>query len=323
MRAHISAILILVLIGLILPFQQYQVTQAQTAFSLESKTLAYVENVLPFDMSHYTITVSNAYCLSSGPNDPTVTQAVDVDLNSSDSTIHVVCLYANGALYQCGVSPSGSPPISDRAYASLKETAARILQAHQEQTGLDSTALLKTLSLVNSTGTANASLGDVRLSVSQMPDIAGSRTVNGIPVPVLSNSSFSVFYDWTTSANGMTYTLVTLSFDNGVFYNLQDERTINPISSAQGAAAQQENSTSVTPPQSTHDAPTQASQLSNEPSTTKKNVDPQKELGIPILIAALATVLIAAITVTAYKSKNQAHEVKGKSQKETNLFFGC
>lgn len=130
MRASTIAKSILMLMVLILSFQPYQIAHAQTA-SLESKALAYVNNVLPFDMSHYTITVGSAYCLSA-PNDPTITQAVDIDLNSSDSTIHVVCVYVNGALHQCGVSPSGAPPVSDRTYASVEDVAARILQAHQE-----------------------------------------------------------------------------------------------------------------------------------------------------------------------------------------------
>ena len=179
------------LMVLILSFQQCQVAHAQTAVPLESKALAYVKNVLPFNMSHYTITVDSAYSLPSGPNDPTITQAVDIDLKSSDSSIHVVCVYVNGTLDQCGVRPTGTP-VSDKSYASVKDVAARVLQAHQEQTGLDSTVLLNTLSLVNDTESMNVALGNVNLSVSKFPDIAGLRTVDGMPVPVLSNSSFSI-----------------------------------------------------------------------------------------------------------------------------------
>jgi hypothetical protein len=228
MRASTIATSTLMLMVLILSFQPYQVAYSQTAVPLESKALAYVKNVLPFNVSHYTITVGNAYSLPSPPNDQTITQAVDIDLKSCDSTIHVVCLYVNGALHQCGVSPTGAP-VSDRTYASMKDVAVRILQAHQEQTGLDSNGLLNTLNLVNDTETKNVTLRDVSLSISQFSDIIGSQTVNGMPVPVASNSSFSTTFDWRFVQNGVQYCQVALTFDKGIFYNLQDERATQSI----------------------------------------------------------------------------------------------
>ena len=81
MRASTVAMSIFMLTVLILSFQPYPVAHAQTVVQLEGKALAYVNNVLPFNMSQYTVTVGNAYCLSA-PNAPTITQAVEIDLNS-------------------------------------------------------------------------------------------------------------------------------------------------------------------------------------------------------------------------------------------------
>jgi hypothetical protein len=90
MRSSTVAASIPMLMVLILSIQPYQMVHAQSAVPLENQALSYVKNVLPFNMSHCTITVGNAYSLLSGPNDPTITQAVDIDLKSGDSTIHIV-----------------------------------------------------------------------------------------------------------------------------------------------------------------------------------------------------------------------------------------
>jgi hypothetical protein len=317
MKASMVAISILMLVVLILSFQPYQAVHAQTAVPLESKALAYVTNVLPFDMSHYTITVGTAYSLPSAPNDPTITQAVDIDLKSSDSTIHVVCVYVNGALHQCGVSPTGTPPVSDRTYANVEDVVARILQAHQKQTGLDSTGLLNTLNLVNDTQTTKVTSGDVSLSVSQFPDIIGLQTVNGMPVPVASNSSFSVTFDWAFIQNGVPCCQVALTFDKDIFYNLQDERAIQPVGNTGNSirgeqaatpastpivAAQQQNSTSpAKAPQPLNGTSPQTNQLPSKP--LQKTADSQNYLAIPLLTSALATYIIMLIVVLTYKTK--------------------
>ena len=311
MRALTIAPSMIMLTVLILSFQPYQLVHAQTAIPLESKALAYVENVLPFNMSYYTVTVGSTYSLPSAPNDPTITQAVDTDLKSNGSSIHVVCVYVNGALHQCGVSPTTGAPVIDRTYASVNDVAARVLRAHQEQTGLDSTSLLNMLSLVNDTETTNVRLGDVNLSVSHFPDIAGLRTVNGMPVPVLSNSSFSVTFHWMDTQNGITRSLIALSFDNGVFYNLQDERAINlpdnttSKTSEQQAFTQQENSTlpNVTA-QPTQGTSTQTNQLTSDSS--QKNADQQNPMVIPFLIVAVIAFVAVLFVVLTYRSKMEA-----------------
>jgi hypothetical protein len=317
MRAPTTAMSIIMLMVLILSFQPTQVVHAHTAVPLEDKALAYVRNVLPFDMNQYTISVGSAYSLPSGLNDSTITQSVDVDLKSSLCSIHVVCVYVNGSLHQCGVRSTGTP-VSDKTYASIKDVAARVLQAHQEQTGLDSTILLNTLSLVNGTESMNVALGNVNLSVSKFPDIAGLQTVEGMPAPVLSNSSFSVAFHWMEKQNGITRSLVLLSFDNGVFYNLQDERPINPTSNTISniseqlaatptptpiAAAQQENSTSISTTLQPTDSTT--THTNQSPSmSSQKTIASQNEVIIP-LIAAVVAYAIVVIVVLTYRVENK------------------
>ena len=312
MKAAMKVLAILTILIAFISLEQYSTVNADPP-ALESKALAYVENVLPFNMSHYNITINSSYSLPSGPNDPTITQAVDIDLKSNDSSIHVVCVYVNGILDQCGVSPTGTP-VSDKTYPNLKDVAARILQAHQQRTGLDSTVLLKTLSLLNNIDSTNAVWGNVNLNVFKFPDIAGSQTVNGIPVPIPSNSSFSVNFHWMDTQNGVTISLFSLSFDNGVFYNLQDARPTNPtsdtISNISGQqAVQQENSTSpnVTS-QPTNGTYAQTNQLSSESS--QKAADQQNPIINPFLLAAVGAFAAVLIVFLACRRKNEAKENK-------------
>ncbi len=310
MRTSTIVTSILTLLVLFLTIQAYPVVQAQTTVSLETKALDYIKTVLPFNMSYYNITVGNAYSLPSGPNDPTITQAVDIDLKSDDSTIHVVCLYVNGALHQCGVRPTGTP-VADKNYTTLEDVTTRILLAHQQQTGLDSTSLLNTLNLVKDNETTNVNLDNVNLTISKFPDIIGSQNANGMPVPIGSNSSFSISFHWMLTKSGILTGQVLLSFDhNGVLYNLQDERAMNPTGNTdneQQAAtptpfpitATQENFTSSTTI-STNDSSTQSNQLSTLKTDSSQNV-----LFVPILIVALAAYAIVVLLMITYKSKNQ------------------
>ena len=315
MRTSSVASSIITIIVLILSIQAYQMAHAQTEVQIESKALTYIMNVLPFNMSHYNITVGKAYSLPSGPNDTTITQAVEIDLKSNGSTIHVVCLYVNGALHQCGVRSTGTP-IADRTNVNLKDVVNRILIVHQQQTGLDSTNLLNTLNLVNDTETTKVVLGEVSLSISRFPDIIGLQTIDGIPVPVASNSSFSISFHWMLSKNGITTSQFLLSFDNGIFYNLQDDRAIQPTEDTNSTnkeqattptlvpiADPQENFTSqIIPPQSTNGSSEQTNQLLSKP--TQKTLDTQNELVNPLLIAAVAEYITVVLLIITYKSKN-------------------
>ncbi len=332
MRASIIVISIFMLMFSILSFQNFQLAHGQTAVPLEDKALAYVKNVLPFDMSHYNITVDNSYSLPSAPNDATITQAVEIDLESSVSTIHVVCVYINGTLHQCVATPTGSPPVSDKFYANMKDVAACILQAHQEQTGLDSTSLIETLNLVNNTETANVTLGSVSLSVSHFPDIIGCQTINGMPVPIASNSSFSTTLNWRLIMNGLICGQFFLTFDKGIFCKLQDERATQPIAGTDSSG--KELTTSSTPQPIPADQKEDSTLPSNNPQSTnvtspqtnrllsnssQKSPDSQNVLVIPLLIAALAAYVTVIIVLLTYKGQNKAN--KNGSQKETNLFF--
>jgi hypothetical protein len=285
MRTIVVVTSMVFLIMLSLPFVNCQRIQTYTN-TLESRTLAYVENVLPFEMNHYSITVGDAYCLSL-PNDTTLTQAVDATLDSIDTTIHVVCVYVNGSLDQCGVTPTAGTPVSDRNYISMEEAVARILLAHQQQTGRDSTALLNTLNRVNITQATPVTSGNVSFTIKHFPDLVGSQIINGIPVPVASNSSFSTTFHWLFPDCS-----VTMTFYHGIFCSLQDWRALNPaydLGSNQNQVAVIASTTSI------------ATQLINKQ---------QNNAEFPLLIAAGAAYVAVLIVMLTYKAKNKEEKQK-------------
>jgi hypothetical protein len=93
MRALQVTLSVLLLATLVTASTHFQVigANADTVF-LQDKAISFVKNVLPFNISHYSIGVSESYFLSD-PNDTTTTQVVIVDLNSTDSMVRVSCLF--------------------------------------------------------------------------------------------------------------------------------------------------------------------------------------------------------------------------------------
>ena len=208
---------------MIIPFGQFSYVSSDTSI-LQEKSQTYINNVLPFDMNQYSIVFRSEYSLPSGPNDPTIWESVTYDLKSNSSTIHVVFVFMNGVLKQCGIQPLSGSPISDHSYTNMAQVAARVLGKLGECIGIDSSDLVRMLSLVDETKTMNLTQGDVNLSVYKM-----SIPTTFPPTTNASNSINSTNFAWTISRNGVVFNHVSLTFDNGVLKNIEDDRAAYPI----------------------------------------------------------------------------------------------
>ena len=62
-----------------------------------------------------------------------------------------------------------------------------------------------------------------------MPPLTGLTTVNGIPVPIYSDSIVNTDFEWTISYGGVVFYHVVVYFENGVFAGLQDDRAVYPV----------------------------------------------------------------------------------------------
>ena len=218
-----TVLVIMVCLAMVIPFSQISYVSSDTSI-LQEKSQTYINNVLPFDMNRYTIVFRSEYSLPSGPNDPTKWESVTYDLKSNSSTIHVVFVFMNGVLKQCGIDPLSGSPISDQSYTNLAQVAARILGKLGECIGIDSSDLVRMLSLVDETKTMNVTEGDINLSVSKM-----SIPTTFPPTTNASNSINSTAFTWTLSRNGVVFNHVSITFDNGVLRNIDDDRAAYPI----------------------------------------------------------------------------------------------
>ena len=218
-----TVLVIMVCLAMVIPFGQISYVSSDTSI-LQEKSQTYINNVLPFDMNHYSIVFRSEYSLPSGPNDPTKWESVTYDLKSNSSTIHVVFVFMNGVLKQCGIQPLSGSPISDHSYTNMAQVAARVLGKLGECIGIDSSNLVRMLSLVDETKTMNLTQGDVNLSVFKM-----SIPTTFPPTTNASNSINSTNFAWTISRNGVVFNHVSLTFDNGVLKNIEDDRAAYPI----------------------------------------------------------------------------------------------
>lgn len=220
-----TVLVMIVCLTMVIPFGQFSYVSSDTSI-LQEKSQTYINNVLPFDMNQYSIVFRSEYSLPSGPNDPTKWESVTYDLKSNSSTIHVVFVFMNGVLKQCGIQPLSGSPISDYTYANanMAQVAARVLGKLGECIGIDSSDLVRMLSHVDETKTMNVTQGDINLSVSKM-----SIPTTFPPTINASNSINSTNFAWTISRNRVVFNHVSITFDNGVLKNIEDNRAAYPI----------------------------------------------------------------------------------------------
>ena len=201
--------------------------------SLPDKALAYIENVLPMDMERYTIMNMSYYELPEPPNSTYRTEAVSYILNSSESMLAANCMFRNGVQYTCDLRVISGSPISDKSYTNLVDVTKNILEKHQMQTGVDSTELIKMLSMVDPTKNLdNVTLDNVTLTVShgRLPT-GGLKMINGSLHVDSTTMSHITSFDWMRNIEGTDAIFLFIDFENGVFHSLRDERAISGIES--------------------------------------------------------------------------------------------
>ncbi len=197
--------------------------------SILDRAEAYVKSVLPFDMASYAVVGGRDSSLPSGPGDPTRWDSVSFDLQGQGSSLHVVLMQMNDVMYQCGVSVMSGSVVPVRQFANLSEAAAYVLERHGEAMGVSSADLIGLLGLVDETVNCNATLGGLSLTVRHMSIPTQMNLVGGHFVPATSDRVNQTDFCWSFSYGGAYYNHVGVSFSDGVFCGLQDDRAIHPV----------------------------------------------------------------------------------------------
>ena len=174
----------------------------------QEQALAFIENVLPVDLSKYNLTF-NKYSTLDG-----VVGDLRYSLDSEDNTIDVICKVEKNVLTYCHIYPMNGPVISDRQYANLLDAVKSFLEKYQNYSKIDSTNLTSMLDNVDLTKNVTSIVGDTKLIITN--NIFGGEEIT--------------YLKWANTVNGADYTLLQLGFlKNESFEVFMDERAVYTI----------------------------------------------------------------------------------------------
>ncbi len=216
---------LLVIVVMLVPLGQLSIVHPVVPLPralLESQALACLTNVYPVDLKHYNITLSSCYTLPSAPSDTYMTQAVDYQLDSSDSRLLANFLFRDDVLYSCNLRVLAGSVAAAQPLANVTDAARDFLEKYQAYSGADSTELIHILSVFDETKGWNMTLGDLCLGVSHL---------------VVPNAFNATSFVWNYMFNGTYNAPVSISFDNGAFYSFMDCRQFYTVGSAEAIKA--------------------------------------------------------------------------------------
>lgn len=186
----------------------------------ENQAMAFIENVLPVDLSKYNVTLDN-HSTDEGPPIAGITgQPINrvIDnlryiLDSDESTLRVTFAVENNVVSSCHMYVDKGQVISDKQYTSLLDAVTTLLEKHQRYTNTDSTDLIAMLDAVDVTQNSTTTVGNTKLAISQINKYGIEQTS----------------FDWIYTENGADYTSLQLSYRDGSLYALCDDRAVYTI----------------------------------------------------------------------------------------------
>jgi hypothetical protein len=175
--------------------------------SAQSQALAFIENVLPVDLTKYTINFEKYSTIDGKVGD------LRYNLSSKVGTIDVTCKVERGILTYCHIYPMNVPVISDRHYANILDAVKSFLEKYQTYSKLDSTKLIAMLEEVDLTKNMTTIVDNTKLTV----------------INYLSGDGITSL-KWAYTEYGVDYTSLQLGFQkDGTFNSYRDDRAICTI----------------------------------------------------------------------------------------------
>lgn len=186
----------------------------------ETKAVAFIENVLPVDLSKYNVTLDH-HSVDEGPpiagiTGQPISRVIDnlrYILDSEESTLRVTFAVENNVVRSCHMYVDRGKVISDKQYTGLLDSVTTLLEKYQNYSKIDSTNLIALLDAVDVTQNVTTTVGNTKFTISQI-------NVYGIE-----QTSFK----WAYTENGADYTSLQISYRNGNLYGLSDNRAVYTI----------------------------------------------------------------------------------------------
>jgi hypothetical protein len=195
-------------------------TQLSTAHcekaAIQSEALTYIENVLPINTEQYEITATNYFAYPSVNRYGAITTEEDVTylLTSEETTLKVQCKFINSTFWRCRLTIQNGSVIYDQKNSKIVDITKRILEQHQLYSEKESTALIKTLNMVDATKNVTVISDNIKLTVENL---------------IISEEANATSFLWAEHFEGADYTSIYISFENGVLHTIRDDRSLYNI----------------------------------------------------------------------------------------------
>ena len=212
---------VLILITVITSFGSSVVYSTKS--TAQDTTLAFITNVLPVDISRYNVTFAKYHETEMPPylSNGVPLETVTYTLESEDGVINVNCMIEHGVLTHCMIEPKNGSIVSDRTYANLVDAAESFLENYQTHTDDNIQEMKATLTGVESTRNMSRTSGNIKLTI-QNVESSRSPTNWGL---VTNKTSFR----WVYTVNGVKYTELELTFRDGMFSSMSNNRGLYEI----------------------------------------------------------------------------------------------
>jgi hypothetical protein len=165
-------------------------------------------------MTKYTSTLTQYGLIPpSAEGEPTI-EIVDYTLEAAGSKLLASCSFSDKVFTGCLLIVQSGSILSDRATDNVIDSARGFLENYQTYTGEDLTEMINTLSSADATKNMTTTSGNTKLQI--LTQAIDPETVDTI-------------FRWTYTVNGADYTAIGVTFRNGDFYALRDDRGIYKI----------------------------------------------------------------------------------------------
>jgi hypothetical protein len=179
----------------------------------QERALSFVSNVLPFDMTKYSAAMTQ-YVMSPSSTESPTTETVDYTLQAKDSTLIASCSFTDSVFTGCLIISQTGSVLQSATSNNLVDSAKSFLDRYQAFTGENLSEMVNTLAHADSSKNMTTSAGNIKLQISSQS--LDSKTVDTI-------------FRWTNTINGADYTALGVTFRNGNFYALRDDRGLYKI----------------------------------------------------------------------------------------------
>ncbi len=189
----------------------------------QEKSLNYIKDVLPINSVDYTVVLIKDQEI----NGTTGTfEQMLYSLNSSENELAVNCLLREGVPCSLDMRVNPNSAIVNNLKTDIFTVSKAILTAHTRQTKINSTNLLSLLDMASlQTNQTIWTSEGIALSLTHERIPAGLEMVNG-EIHVNSTTTIDVTsLRWKQTEDPSAIPLFSITFQNGLFYSLYDQRT--------------------------------------------------------------------------------------------------